>query len=385
MSLHHHLGVSAFADHAVVAPESAIPIPDDLPFELAALFGCAVLTGVGAVVNAAHVTPDDQVAVFGLGGVGMSAVLGARLAGARTIIAVDTVAEQAGARRSGSPALSALPRATTSSSAIRAATGGGADCAIETVGNAEVLAQAYAATRRGGTTITVGLPHPDRMLTIPAVSLAAEERTLRGSYLGSSVPAPRRPAVHRALPRRPSSPSSSSSPTGWRWTRSTRALTAWPGARRSARSSSSRELTLRLGARSGSAVFVDVLGIDAEADPGLPGEVSRVLAVPLGLPHRIGERVLALVDERGAAADRDVMQVVTIIVHDQRDPRVATDVGHPATIPVSVESQVVLTKHVVDDDLAGRAIRPECGQHRTSRGGEERARRVDEKRAVAHP
>ena len=71
---------------------------------------------------------------------------------------------------------------------IRAATDGGADCAIETVGNAAVLAQAYAATRRGGTTITVGLPHPDRMLTIPAVSLAAEERTLRGSYLGSSVP-----------------------------------------------------------------------------------------------------------------------------------------------------------------------------------------------------
>jgi alcohol dehydrogenase len=71
---------------------------------------------------------------------------------------------------------------------IRSETSGGTDCAIETVGNAEVLGQAYAATRRGGTTITVGLPHSDRMLTIPAVSLAAEERTLRGSYLGSSVP-----------------------------------------------------------------------------------------------------------------------------------------------------------------------------------------------------
>ncbi|MFZ1993739.1 MAG: alcohol dehydrogenase catalytic domain-containing protein, partial [Solirubrobacteraceae bacterium] len=185
--LNHHLGVSAFADHAVVAPESAISIPDDLPFELAALFGCAVLTGVGAVVNAAQITPDDQVAVFGLGGVGMSAVLGARLAGARTIIAVDTVSEKRtlAERIAGAVGIAAGPDVVER---IRSATAGGVDCAIETVGNAEVLAQAYAATRRGGSTVTVGLPHPDRMLTIPAVSLAAEERTLRGSYLGSSVP-----------------------------------------------------------------------------------------------------------------------------------------------------------------------------------------------------
>jgi len=185
--LHHHLGVSAFADHAVVAPESAIPIPDDLPFELAALFGCAVLTGVGAVMNAAHVTPEDTIAVFGLGGVGMSAVLGARLAGAKAILAVDTVPNKlALAER----IAGATPVAAGADVAdrVRSETGGGADYVIETVGNAEVLAQAYAATRRGGSTITVGLPHPDRMLTIPAVSLAAEERTLRGSYLGSSVP-----------------------------------------------------------------------------------------------------------------------------------------------------------------------------------------------------
>jgi Zn-dependent alcohol dehydrogenase len=185
--LHHHLGVSAFADHAVVAAESAIGIPDELPFELGALFGCAVLTGVGAVVNAAQITSDDQVAVFGLGGVGMSAVLGARLAGARTIIGVDAVpsklelAEQI-------TGVSALAASDDVVERIRAQTAGGADCVIETVGNAEVLAQAYAATGRGGTTITVGLPHPDRMLTIPAVSLVAEERTLKGSYLGSSVP-----------------------------------------------------------------------------------------------------------------------------------------------------------------------------------------------------
>lgn len=185
--LHHHLGVSAFADHAVVAAESAIGIPDELPFELGALFGCAVLTGVGAVVNAAQITSDDQVAVFGLGGVGMSAVLGARLAGARTIIGVDAVASklELAERIAGVTALAASDDVVDR---IRAQTAGGADCAIETVGSAEVLAQAYAVTRRGGSTITVGLPHPDRMLTIPAVSLVAEERTLKGSYLGSSVP-----------------------------------------------------------------------------------------------------------------------------------------------------------------------------------------------------
>jgi len=185
--LHHHLGISAFADHAVVAAESAIGIPADLPFELAALFGCAVLTGVGAVVNAARITPDDQVAVFGLGGVGMSAILGARLAGAKTIIGVDAVASKLElAQRIGGVTTFAATDDVVDR--VRAETGGGADCVIETVGSAEVLAQAYAATRRGGSTIAVGLPHPERMLTIPAVSLVAEERTLRGSYLGSSVP-----------------------------------------------------------------------------------------------------------------------------------------------------------------------------------------------------
>ena len=186
-ALHHHLGVSAFADHAVVAPESAIPIPDDLPFELAALFGCAVLTGVGAVINAAQLSPDDTVAIFGLGGVGMSAVLGARLAGAKTILAIDPVASKLELAHQIAGATPVAAGADVVDR-VRSQTQGGADYVIETVGNADVLAQAYAATRRGGSTITVGLPHPDRMLTIPAVSLAAEERTLRGSYLGSSVP-----------------------------------------------------------------------------------------------------------------------------------------------------------------------------------------------------
>jgi len=187
--MHHHLGVSAFADHAVVSARSAVKVDPDVPYEVAALFGCAVLTGVGAVQNSAAVKMGETVAVFGLGGVGLAALLGAHLAGASRIVAVDILqskldlAKQLGA----TDVVLAGEEGTVEN--VRAATGGGAHKAIETVGNAQVLGDAYAATRRGGVTVTVGLPHPSKMLEIPAVSLVAEERTLRGSYLGSCVPA----------------------------------------------------------------------------------------------------------------------------------------------------------------------------------------------------
>jgi alcohol dehydrogenase len=184
---HHHLGVSAFAEHIVVSAQSAIKVEDDLPYEIAALFGCAVLTGVGAATNSAQVTADDRVAVFGLGGVGLAALLGAVLGGAGTIVAVDVVPEKLElARELG--ATHVVQAGEDAVAQVREATGGGADKTIETVGSARVLADAYAATRRGGTTVTVGLPHPEQMLSIPAVSLVAEERTLKGSYLGSCVP-----------------------------------------------------------------------------------------------------------------------------------------------------------------------------------------------------
>ena len=186
--LHHHLGISAFAEYVVVSARSAVRVDPELPFEIAALFGCAVLTGVGAATNAANVRMGDRVAIFGLGGVGLAALLGARAAGATTIVASDRVqskldlALELGATHT----VMAGPGAVED---VRTATGGGADAVIETVGNAAVLAEAYAATRRGGVTVTVGLPHPSQELKISAVSLVAEERTLRGSYLGSGVPA----------------------------------------------------------------------------------------------------------------------------------------------------------------------------------------------------
>jgi Zn-dependent alcohol dehydrogenase len=183
---HHHLGVSAFADHIVVSARSAVKVDPELPHEIAALFGCAVLTGVGAAVNSAQVQPEDRVVVFGLGGVGLAALLGARMAGAAEVVAVDVVQDKLDhAGRLGATPIHAGEGAVE---AIREATAGGGDKVIETVGNAKVLAQAYEATRRGGTTVTVGLPHPEQRLDIQAVSLVTEERTLKGSDLGSCVP-----------------------------------------------------------------------------------------------------------------------------------------------------------------------------------------------------
>ena len=186
--VNHHLGVSAFAEFAVVAQESCVKVDSALPFEHAALFGCAVLTGVGAVVNTARVAVGASVAIVGLGGVGLAAALGAVAAGARRIVAVDLAQAKLGValRLGATDAVDAgAPDAVQQ---IKEITGGGADFCIETAGAVPALELAYAATARGGVTVTAGLPHPDRKLSIQAVSLVAEERTLKGSYIGSCVP-----------------------------------------------------------------------------------------------------------------------------------------------------------------------------------------------------
>lgn len=187
--VHHHLGVSALADHVVVSGRSAVKVPDDLPFEIAALFGCAVLTGAGAVLNTgASALPARSIAVFGLGGVGLAALLAAKSQEPQTLVAVDPVPTKLNLARA-LGATHVIQAGAHAVEQIREATDGGADLSIETVGNEKVLAEAYAATGRGGTTVTAGLPHPDRDLVIPAISLVAEERTLKGSYLGSCDPA----------------------------------------------------------------------------------------------------------------------------------------------------------------------------------------------------
>ncbi|WP_029420669.1 zinc-dependent alcohol dehydrogenase family protein [Alicyclobacillus macrosporangiidus] len=186
--IHHHLGVSGFAEYAVVSQHSLVRVDPDVPFDELAVFGCAVMTGVGAVVNTAHVPAGSSVAIVGLGGVGLSALLGALAAGARRIVAVDVNP----AKLQQAEALGATDtfdaRDPSVIDQIRAATGGGVEFAIETAGSVPALETAFQITRRGGTTVTTGLPHPDHRMSLPPVVLTAEERTLKGSYVGSCVP-----------------------------------------------------------------------------------------------------------------------------------------------------------------------------------------------------
>jgi len=198
--VHHHMGCSAFADHAVVSRHSLVKIDREVPLEEAALFGCAVLTGVGAVVNTARVPMGATVAVIGLGGVGLAAVLGAVAAGASRIVAIDLAADKRDfALRIGATDAfdAAMPDAID---AIRNATGGGVEFAFEFAGSVKAMELAYRITRRGGMTVTAGLPHPTATFAIPQTHLVAEERTVKGSYIGTCVPSrdlPRFVALYR--------------------------------------------------------------------------------------------------------------------------------------------------------------------------------------------
>ncbi len=187
--VYHHIGVSAFAEYAVVNRGSAVKVPQHLPFEQAALFGCAVLTGVGAVVNTARVPPGARIAVIGLGGVGLNAILGAQLAGASDVIAIDVHDDKLALAKSLGATHTFNAKSPTLIADIKDATQGGVDFAFEMAGAVGALETAYRVTRRGGTTVTASLPHPDARWPMPATNLVAEERTLKGSYIGSCIAA----------------------------------------------------------------------------------------------------------------------------------------------------------------------------------------------------
>jgi len=186
--VNHHLGVSGFADYAVVSRRSLVKIDPELPLDEAALFGCAVLTGVGAVVNTAQMPLGASAAVIGLGGVGLASLLGAVASGAREVIAIDrdesklAFALELGAT---SAVNSTDPEAAEQ---IRAATGGGVEFAFDLTGVPAALDLAFKITARGGATVTAGLPPPTATLPLSPLTLVAEERTLKGSYIGTSVP-----------------------------------------------------------------------------------------------------------------------------------------------------------------------------------------------------
>jgi alcohol dehydrogenase len=186
--LNHHSGVSAFSEHTVVSRRSVVKIDRDVPLVEAALFGCAVMTGVGAVVNTCGVRLGESVAVVGLGGVGLSSVLGAVACGANPIVAIDlSQAKLDAAREIGATAtfLASDPHVVE---AVRELTGGGVQYAIEMAGSAQAFDLALQVTRRGGTTATAGLANPAHRFQIPPVALVGEERVVKGCYMGSCVP-----------------------------------------------------------------------------------------------------------------------------------------------------------------------------------------------------
>ena len=188
-AVNHHCGVSAFADHAVVSARSCIPMDDAIDPVLAAVFGCAVLTGVGAVVNTGKVTAGASALIVGLGGVGLSALLGAAASGAQPLVAVDVHPQKLELALSLGATHAVNATDPDAVAKIREATHGGADFAFEFAGAVPAMELAYAATRRGGTTVTAGLPHPDARWALQQLSLTAEERTIKGSYIGSCIPA----------------------------------------------------------------------------------------------------------------------------------------------------------------------------------------------------
>lgn len=198
--LNHHLGCSAFADRAVVSRRSLVKIDPALSFEDAALFGCAVLTGVGAVVNTAQIKAGQSAVVVGLGGVGLASVLGALASGSSPVIAVDLSEDKLALARTLGPVQTVNAADPDAVDQVRALTNGGADFVFEMAGSVRALEAAWKMTRRGGVTITAGLPPPDAALPVNVVSLVGEERTLKGSYIGTCVPSrdiPRYVALYR--------------------------------------------------------------------------------------------------------------------------------------------------------------------------------------------
>jgi len=179
--VYHHLGVSGFATHAVVNRASAVPVPHDVPPEVAALLGCAVLTGGGAVLNVGNPRPGQSVAVVGLGGVGMAAVLTALTYDDVRVVAVDRLPDKLAAARAVGAHEAYTPRQATD-------TGVKATVVIEAVGHPAALETAIGLTAPGGRTITVGLPPPDARISMSPLDFVAEGRSLIGSYLGSAVP-----------------------------------------------------------------------------------------------------------------------------------------------------------------------------------------------------
>lgn len=185
--LQQFLGVGCFAERCVVSERAAVPVPDGLPLWQAALVGCALVTGFGAVRNAARVARGESVCVVGCGGVGLQVVLAARLAGAEPIVAVDPVAEKLELARARG-ATHTVPAGADAAKQVRELTGGGVEHAFEVVGRTESIRLAWDTLRPGGTAVVVGLAPVGVEAAVPALDFLSE-KSLRGSFYGSGNPA----------------------------------------------------------------------------------------------------------------------------------------------------------------------------------------------------
>lgn len=186
--LHHYSGISCFAEYAVVSERSLMPIPKELPLLDAAIMGCAVITGAGAVFNAAGDVKGKAVAIVGLGGVGLSSLLAAVNAGASPIVAIDLNADKLALAAQLGATHTFLGSDPDCAAKVREATHGGVEVAFEMAGSIAAMTLAYSIGRRGSTTVCGGLPSASATFPMPSAALVADERVIKGSYMGSAVP-----------------------------------------------------------------------------------------------------------------------------------------------------------------------------------------------------
>lgn len=189
--LYHHMGLSAFAEYAVVSQHSLVKLPKELPLEVGALFGCGVMCGAGSVLNTAQVTPESTILIAGVGGVGSSAILGAKLAGASRIIAVDIDPTRLKSAKELGATDAILSGPDTLQDVIEhvlSITNGGVDYAFETAGKIGAFETAFHSARRGGMVVTLGLVDPKTPFSLDVAALVTSAKTVKGSYIGSCNP-----------------------------------------------------------------------------------------------------------------------------------------------------------------------------------------------------
>lgn len=194
-TVHHYLGVSSFADEVVVPASGAVKVRDDAPLDVIALVGCAVATGVGAVLNTAAVEPGSTVAVIGCGGVGLSVVQGARLAGAERIVAIDVRREKTELARRLGATDEILVGDGDAVEQLRALIPDGVDYAFDALGHTATTEQAIRSLGLGGAAVVVGLPPEGARASFEPLVLAEADQRILGSNYGSVRPAIDIPAL----------------------------------------------------------------------------------------------------------------------------------------------------------------------------------------------